>query len=37
MDPRIGFIVYAVAVAASVAYSVKVMVLLGLWIRRILE
>jgi hypothetical protein len=36
MDPRINMIVYVVAAAASVAYGMKLMIILGLWLRRIL-
>jgi hypothetical protein len=36
MDPRINMIVYVVAAAASVAYGMKLMILIGLWIRRTL-
>jgi len=37
MDPRLGFIVYAVAVAASLAYGMKLIILIGMWLRRTME
>jgi hypothetical protein len=37
MDPRLAYIVYAVAAAASVAYGAKLLFMLGIYFRRTME
>jgi len=37
MDPRLSYIVYAVAAAASIAYGAKLLFMLGIYFRRAME